>query len=367
LHHRTARFAGRTPTGIAQDREIVWAVVDPWLPLAQQRLSEASDSPSDQARWQRLIKEAGRPACEHNSPLPKDLVLLVSAARQLLRALMDAERSGPRVHEIAATVRRAIQDRDYQPGSTLGLRRIAADTAAPSVERVALALQDLQSEGLVVIDSYRRTRVASGAAHTSRPEHIAAWLCFLIRSGVYPPSTALPNLRALARLLVCSSHTVTAALRLLVRQQVLAAPTGRRYRVCATPPFAVARPADLTGLVRDLRERTASDRAPTAEKALLACRQTQVWWSRRVMPPAQDIDDRVATLIAACATLVARIVPQLGDDQDLQALLRQATVTAAADQPTDTWERTWRAASLGALVRTLHRHATAHQRLTEEP
>ncbi|MEU4659493.1 GntR family transcriptional regulator [Streptomyces sp. NPDC023723] len=350
----SARFTGQTPSGLARDREAVWAAVDPWLPLAEQRLKQAERSPSDQARWRTNMREASRPDADADCLPQPDMVLLVSAARRLLRDLLEAEKPGPNVHEIAERVRRAIRDGDYPSGSTLGLRRVAQDTAATTLERVELALHDLQGEGLVTISPTRRTRVTGQATHHSRPEQIADWLHFLIRSGVYPPGTALPCLQTLARSLVTSPPEVVSALRLLADQQVLVVRHGRRAAVRATLPFPVAQPPDLDDLARKLRARAAPGPPPPAETVLAACRQTHAWWSSRVIPPPRIVDLRVHILLTACAGLVPLTAPQLPPSRDTQALLRQAAVTALASQPADESERTWRAACLGALVRHLH-------------
>ncbi|MFK0120138.1 GntR family transcriptional regulator [Streptomyces sp. NPDC090994] len=354
LHSKSARFTGQTPAGLARDRETVWAAIDPWLPLAQQRLREAEHSPCDQARWRTNIQEASRPATKDCILPQPDMVLLVSAARRLLRALMEAERPGPGVHEIAERIRRAIHDGDYPSGSTLPLRRVAQDTAATTLERVELALQDLQCEGLVTISPSRRTRVTGSTVTQSRPEQIAVWLRFLIRSGVYPPGTALPCLQTLARSLVSSTPDVVSALRLLADQQVLAVRHGRRPVVRTTLPFPVANPPDLDGLTRELRERAAPGPPPTAETVLAACRQTHAWWSSRAFPPRREVDVHFTTLITACAGLVDQAITRPFGHRDMQALLRQTAVTALTAQPTAEWERTWRSACLGALVRDLH-------------
>ncbi|MBT2412068.1 GntR family transcriptional regulator [Streptomyces sp. ISL-12] len=367
FHRMSARFTGKTPTGLAQDREAVWAAVDPWLPLAQQRLSEAERSPSDQARWRTIIQEASRPATKADMLPQPDMVLLVSAARRLLRTLMEAERPGPTVHEIAERARRAIRDGDYPSGSTLPLRRLAQDTAATTPERVELALLDLQDEGLVTVSHSRRTRVTVNAVHQSRPEQIAAWLRFLVRSGVYPPGTALPGLQTLARSLVSSTPDVVSALRLLADEDVLVARQGRRCAVRTVLPFPVAEPPRLDGLARKLRDRATPGPPPTDDTVLAACRQTHAWWSSRAIPPRREVDVHVATLITACAGLVDQASTRPFGHRDMQALLRQTAVTALTEQPTDEWERTWRSACLGALVRDLHLLHTAPLPQLQDP
>ncbi|MGW0489080.1 hypothetical protein [Streptomyces olivaceus] len=353
LHRTTSRFTGRTPSGIARDREAVWAAVDRWLPLAQQRQREAEASPSDQARWHEILQAVRRPQTEEDDRPAQDMVLFVSAARRLLRALLEAERLGPNASAVADRVRRDIRNGVHSPGSTLGLHRIAESTAAPTLERVELALQDLQGEGLVTISPGRHTRVTGGTVHASRPQQIAAWLFFLIRSGVYPPGTHLPPLLPLSRSLVSSVPDTVSALRLLTAQKVLLARPGRRRAVCTAQPVLITEPPGLQDLVDEMRRRAAPNQPqPTPVTVLTACKQTHVWWSRRAIPNPQELDDRFKTLTTACANLVAQALDH-SPGPDVQAALRQAAVTALAEHPADVWERTWRAASLGALVRNL--------------
>ncbi|WP_345616702.1 hypothetical protein [Streptomyces ziwulingensis] len=250
-------------------------------------------------------------------------------------------------------MRHAIHDGIYPSGSLLSLRRIATDTAAPTLDRVETALRDLQGDGLVTISPSGRTRVAGSATRESRSEQIAAWLRFLIRSGVYPPGTVLPSQLVLARILVSSGPDVVGAQRLLADQQVLVARHGRRCSVRRVPAIPVDDPPVLADLVRALRARSAPGPQPTAEATLAACRQTHAWWSRRTIPPPRETADRTATLTAACADLVSRAALAHAQDQEVQAMLRHTAVTALAEHPEDGWEQTWRAACLGALVRLL--------------
>ncbi|MFC9543069.1 hypothetical protein ACFTXK_00225 [Streptomyces sp. NPDC056956] len=279
LQRAATRFTGHTDAGIERDRETIWKAVEPWLPLAAQRLSEAARSPSQQMHWRQMISAVRRPSAPCLAR--PDLVLLISAARRLLRALMEAERPGPGVSDIADRVRHAIHNGTYPSGSLLGASRIVAEIGAPTVERVDLALQDLQREGLITISPSKRVRVAGSALPEDRPQQIAAWLRFLIQSGVYPPQGALPRVQPLARGLVSSTPDVSLALHLLADQQVLLVGRGRRTTVHPAPPFPVAIPPDLDDLVRELNRRALPGVRLTGTDLQAVCSQARSWWSSR--------------------------------------------------------------------------------------
>ncbi|MEU4486607.1 GntR family transcriptional regulator [Streptomyces purpurascens] len=365
LQRATTQFTGQTRTGSDRDRETVWNTVEVWLPLAAQRLREAEHSPSQKAHWQAMIRAARRP---DPTCLPgPDLVLLVSAARRLMRALMEAERPGPSVSAIADTVRRAITDGAHPPGSLLGARRIATQVGAPTVERVDLALQDLQREGLLNISPSKRVRVVGRAQRAERPEQIAEWLRYLIQSGVYPPYTVLPPLQPLARSLVSSTPDVTEALRLLAKQHILLIRRGHRALVLPDPPFPTAAPPDLDDLILALTRRATPDEQLTATDVLAACTQTHSWWASRTLPPPDKADVLIATLTAAVTRLVSRAAEHHCQDPEVRTILRRAAVTALKERPSDRWEQIWRTACLGTLVRDLYQlepfvHAAAGAR-----
>lgn len=347
---RASRFTGRTAAGIDRDREAIWNAVEPWLWLAEQRLREATRSPSQEAHWRELINAVRRPS---SSYLPRpDLVVLLGAARRLLHALMEAERPGPDVSDIADRVRHALDSGMYPPGSKLAASRIAEEASAP-IGRVDLALQDLQSEGLVTISPSKQVRVAGNVIGKDRPQQIAAWLRFLIQSGVYPPGSTLPRVRPLARSLVSPLADTAGALRLMADQQVLLVMRGQRPLVHPLPPFPVATLPELGDLVRELNRRAVPGVQPIGRHVLAACHQTHAWWSSRTMPPPDQADEAVGILITAGAHLVSHAARRYQANCDMQAKLRQTAVTALAERPSERWEHIWRAACLGALVRDL--------------
>ncbi|MET8183991.1 GntR family transcriptional regulator [Streptomyces sp. NPDC005336] len=274
LQRAATRFTGQTAAGLGRDRDTIWDAVEPWLPLAERRLNEAARSPSQQAHWRGMISAACRP--ESTCLPPPDLVLLLSAARCLLRALMEAERPGPSVSDIADRVRGAISNGTYPPGSLLAARPIAADVGAPTLDRVDLALQDLQREGLIDISPSKRARVAGSTMLQGPAERIAAWLRFLIQSGVFPPRSAMPSVQPLARSLVSSTPDVSSALHLLADRQVLLIQRGHRTVVHPVPPFTVAIPPELDDLALKLTCRALPKVRPTGTDILAACRQTHI-------------------------------------------------------------------------------------------
>lgn len=366
LQRAATRFTGHTDAGIERDRETIWKAVEPWLPLAAQRLSEAARSPSQQMHWRQMINAVRRPSAPCLAR--PDLVLLISAARRLLRALMEAERPGPGVSDIADRVRHAIHNGTYPSGSLLGASRIVAEIGAPTVERVDLALQDLQREGLITISPSKRVRVAGSALPEDRPQQIAAWLRFLIQSGVYPPQGALPRVQPLARSLVSSTPDVSRALRLLADQQVLLVGRGRRTTVHPAPPFPVAIPPDLDDLVRELNRRALPGVRLTGTDLQAACSQARSWWSSRTMPPPGKADELFAMLVTAGARLTSQAVRhqhELLRDHDARTTLRQTAITALAKRPSDRWEQIWRAACLGVLVREIYQRSVTSRDGTE--
>ncbi|MFD5454111.1 hypothetical protein [Streptomyces olivaceus] len=158
VHRATRRFTDPTTAGIERDREILRTILDPWLPLADQRLREATRSPAQQQHWHELINTVRHPRT--TCPASPGLFQLTTDARRLLRALMEAEHPGPNVADIADHIRQAIRDGTYPPGTLLAAGRLAADTQTPTPERLDLALQDLRHEGLVTLTPSHRIRVA---------------------------------------------------------------------------------------------------------------------------------------------------------------------------------------------------------------
>ncbi|MFC9131908.1 GntR family transcriptional regulator [Streptomyces sp. NPDC057099] len=355
LRRAATQFTGQTIAGIDRDRETIWKTVEPWLPLAEQRMGEAERSPSHQTHWRAMISAARRPS---GTCLPRpDLVALVSAARRLLHALMEAERPGPSAGDIADRVRHAISSGTYPPGSLLAATRIATETGAPTVERVDLALQDLQREGLITISPSKRARVAGSSMPEDRPQQIATWLRFLIQSGVYPPNSALTPVQPLARSLVSSTPDVSRALRLLADQQVLITERGRRTLVHPSPPFSVAAPTSLDDLILELNRHARPRLQLTGKDILAACSQTHTSWSSRTLPDPGKAHDLSGTLVTAGAHLASQAIRNLHEhprDRDARTTIRRLAATALAEQPSNRWEQTWRAACLGALVREVY-------------
>ncbi|CQR61784.1 GntR family transcriptional regulator [Streptomyces leeuwenhoekii] len=346
-----AQFDSPTASATERAREAVWAVVEPWLPLAEQRQRQAAPSPSDQERWRQLITEARQLSTRHTPGT--DPVLQCWAARRLLRALMEAERPGPSVSDIAGSVRQAISRGTYTPGTLLGMSRIAAEQDTPTVERVELALQDLQREGLVTISYSKRVRVAGNTPSTDRPTQIATWIRYLIQSAVYPPHSELPPVRSLALSLVSAPAEITTALRMLEDQNVVQRRPGQRALVLPAQPFPVAPPSDLDDLLTSLHHRALPGTRLTGAEVLTTCRRTRTWWTSRRTPPPDAVDRLVRTLITAAARLIPQAAQQHQGNRDVTTLLRRTAITALAEQPTDSGEQVWRAACLAAAVREL--------------
>ncbi|MFF2650449.1 hypothetical protein [Streptomyces sp. NPDC058045] len=157
--------------------EVAWNAALPWLPLAQQRLGEAAGSPSERARWQELIDKVRPPKSGRlKGTSYADLVSLCAAVRAFLNALLDAERPGPTVAEIAEYVRRAVRAGHFLPGEPIHVGQIAEEVGSPP-DRVRRALQDvgdsgantLTAAGQLASVSVRPMQTATAPRPTSTP------------------------------------------------------------------------------------------------------------------------------------------------------------------------------------------------------
>ncbi|MYR58057.1 GntR family transcriptional regulator, partial [Streptomyces sp. SID625] len=273
--HRTIAHLDGTGAALPRDRERVWAVVEPWLPLAQQRLREAEGSHRDQDRWQALIRAATRPGPEAPpAAAGPELVTVCNGARGLMRALLEAERPGPTAAGIAARLRRAIRSGHYPPGARLLRARITADVGDVPRDRIDLALHDLRDEGLVVIGASGGARTAGAVPDPAgRAE---AWLRFLIQCGVYPPGSPLPPAKVLGQSLATATHTMDRAVRSLAEQHIVVRPSAQAIHVHPEPPLTLTEPPELDVAARQLHHRTASSASsavPTGAQVLDACGQ----------------------------------------------------------------------------------------------
>ncbi|MEU8560568.1 GntR family transcriptional regulator [Streptomyces cyaneofuscatus] len=348
LQRTTARLTGDADTGA--DHEAIRAFMDPWLPSAEARLRDAGGSPSNRARWREIIAAARRP--ETDGETGPDTVALGIAARHLLRALMEAERSGPSVPEIADRVRQSIASGEYAPGSLLSAGRIAADTgcSAASVQRAELALRDLQAEDLVTVSSSNRIRVAGSKEVVDRAVQIAAWLRLLIQAGVYPPASPLPARTLLSRALVSAPPDVTSALRQLDKEKVLVCLRGTRPVVRPEPPFLVASPPEMASLLSRLGVAALPDTDLSHTGIREICHRAHSWWHSRITPHPETLHHTVRALTAAAEYLIPLAVRRYPDDPEVHATLRRAAVTALAVCSPDSDSQIWRAACLGAAV-----------------
>lgn len=354
LQKTAVRFSAGPSTRGAEYRAAVWALTEPWLPLAETRHRLAGGSPSDQHRWGQLITDArglGPQASVSNPAEPPTIT------RSLLRALLEAERPGPRVAEIAERLRKLIADGTYPPGTSLSALHLsdeaeAAGIPAP-VERVRLALRDLTAEGSAVTNGARRIWVAGGAEPVERPAQIAAWMRTLIQARVYPPQSPLPARLLLARDFLATARDTGAALHILGGEKVLNRSKAYRPIVRADLPFPVdPGPFDLGARVEQLRAKAVTGTTLLFSEVRAACQQVQVWWRVRHTPRPDVLERIFRTLITAAACAIPRVVElrPSAPDADVGAVLRRTAITALVDLPVDPLERLWRTACLATAV-----------------
>ncbi|MEV7279739.1 hypothetical protein [Streptomyces sp. NPDC093111] len=354
LQKTATRFSAGPSTRSAEYRAAVWALTEPWLPLAETKHRLAAGSPSDQHRWQQLITDARRLGTQEPVSTSAEPPTIT---RALVRALLEAERPGPSVEEIADRLRNLIADGTYPPGTSLSALHLAdeaeaAGTPAP-VERVRLALRDLTAEGSTVTNGARRTWVAGGAAPVERPAQIAAWMRTLIQARVYQPQCPLPARLLLARDLLATTRDTSAAVRILGEEKVLKRSTAYRPVVRADLPFPLdPGPFDLGARVEQLRGKAITGITFSFSEVRATCQQVQVWWRARHTPRPDVLERIFRTLITAAACAIPRVVELYPNspDADGRTVLRRTAITALADLPADPLERLWRTACLATAV-----------------
>ncbi|MYQ48775.1 GntR family transcriptional regulator [Streptomyces sp. SID4985] len=367
------------PADTTDERQQAQDLVDLWLPLAETRLREAAESPSDQARWRKAIQGVAPPeepnaegaeaegAEAEGAEAESDFVAFLSGARVLLRCLLDAERPGPQVVAIADRVRKLIKDGEYPAGSWLNVSRIATEAGcmAVSVERARVALRDLEAEGLITFNpSSSRPRVVGEAKEPDQPTRIAGWLRVLIAEGVYPPYSNLPTGVQLARALATQPRDVTAAMRILATEKILNyRPNMRRLRK-PWPPTDVAPPPEIADLAQKLRGLVAGDLDLSPSNVRIVCQRARNWWRCRITPPVDQLEVTFRTLVGAASHLFTLLETRPAY-QDMDTLLRRTAVTALVELPDDFQERVWRTACLAVAVLELQEVATALARRRE--
>ncbi|WP_432061524.1 hypothetical protein [Streptomyces sp. S1] len=357
LQKTAAHFSAGPSTRGTEYRAAVWALTDPWLALAETKYRLAAGAPSDEHRWRRLIDDTRSLGAREPVSNPAEPPTI---ARALLRALLEAERPGPSVKEIADSLRKLITDGTYPPGTSLSASHLAdeaeaAGTPAP-VERVRLALRDLTTEGTMVTNGARRTWVAGGGASVERPVQIAAWMRTLIQARVYPPQSPLPARLLLARDFLATSRDTGAALRILGAEKVLKRSTAYRPVVRADLPFPLdPGPFNLGARVEELRSKAITGITFPFSEVRATCQQVQVWWRVRHTPRPDVLERVFRTLITAAAYGIPRVVELYPNspDADVRTVLRRTAITALADLPAELLERLWRTACLATAVHQL--------------
>ncbi|MEU6663809.1 GntR family transcriptional regulator [Streptomyces sp. NPDC046821] len=342
LAHLTRNF--KMDLNVRADREAIREFIEPRLPAAEERHRQASGSPTDDARWAKIIADMRRPDA--------DVLSLSMAAQELLTALQEAWRPGPNVQDIANRIRASITTGTYPPGSYLSAGRLNTELGCEPalLVRVQRALTDLEGEGLITIPQQNRVRVAGETEQLDQVSQTTDWIRLLIQNGVYPPRTIIPTRRDLARLLVTPTTVLTQAMRVLHEEKTVIAYTGTPTRVCAELPFEAAEPPDLSTLLARLDAVALPDADLSPDNISAMRQQARNWWHKRFTPHPEALTHTFRSLAATTAYLIPLADQQYPDDQRVRTLLRTAAITALAELPKDFDRRVWRAACLGAAV-----------------
>jgi DNA-binding FadR family transcriptional regulator len=344
FHHVTAPLKHAPVSRVVQGYHTVWDEVAPWMDLARQRLADAADSAADSARWLRLIATLTEPVGRKvEQPTFEGFLALCVVAGDLFKALLDAERPGPTVAELADQIHRAVKEERYWPGLELSVKRLAAEHRATK-ERVALALRDLSARGIVVLSPAGRASVPAPSGDADHPTEIARWLTTLVEHGVYPADGCLPPHGNLARSLVSSVSHVNTALRQLRRSGLLNVRSGGPATVAGAP----ARLVDIQSVITQARSHPSVPATPARIRAsATAARQ---WWLHRDAPPPEKAELLFRTLQGMTAALLPAAPSLTALSPEAREAVLRAAVTATAPLPGSPQERTWRTACLGAAL-----------------
>lgn len=333
---------------------LVWRVTGPWIDLAFQRVQECSDSPSDTARWQRLIGAVQCPAGGSIAGATYEgLLVLVGQARDLLRTLIETEQPCVPVAEVARRITHLIESGTYPPGSAPFAGNIATDLNVPA-QRVQLALQDLAEARAISLGVNGRPRIPGGV-ECDRPRRIAEWMTALIADGVYPPRTCLPFRNEVTRSLVSSGPNVKAALRLMADEGTLAILPKGTPVVRPDLPFPLRPPVRVLNAAQALKGEASAVRL-SADAVRHTVRVSHGWWRCRTRssPSATEVSEQICVLRASIGHFIPLAVNRRLTDED-ETRVRRAAVTALAELPTDPVERVWRGACMGASLLDLLR------------
>lgn len=344
----TARVDSVPASRVLRGCHAVWDAITPWQDLARYRLEMAAGSPTDRTRWLRLISAVQEPQDRNIAePTYEHFVTLHGSGRAFFLALLEAEKPGPTVPEIADRVHREVKNGNYRPGQCLARRRIAEEYGACEV-RVKLALEDLERNGVVALSPSGRARVPAPFEGANHAQEIADWLGALINWGVYPAGTPLPARKTLARSLASSTADVTRALRRLQGQGMLLWRPRTQPRVAPTAPPASPVPVSLNTAITKLPSPSATPVNPeTARETAMVAR---AWWSHRSFPPSESIRVVFRMLQAMAShflTTGAYMVPQ---NAEAYSTLRRAAATATAPWPDSPHSQAWRTACLGVAL-----------------
>ncbi|MFI5753296.1 GntR family transcriptional regulator [Streptomyces sp. NPDC051644] len=350
----------RSPAEVSAESARILAIVEPWIPLARERATEAAGSPSDSARWADLLSTlqgpVARAAAAGNSAAATELA---RESRQLLKALRVTLPPRIPVPQIASALRRQLLAQSYPPYALLSAQRLAEAGGYPLGD-VTMALTDLAVEGTTQRVG-KNWRIARGLSEDL--DHsagmVAGFLRALITEGAFPIGSQLPTRTELARRLAVSRSTVSAALEELgtaglmhnnFRRPVVAlAATGLRQY-----PY----PAPGSPGVSTLPQHTGPVGARLQQECYEARDRARHHWARVIDWPRgqlEAVSERQAGVVRHYALLAGHHIQSrpLEEQRDVQALIAYALACATIAQPTPLSQRLWRLAVLCTAITDL--------------
>ncbi|WP_432078304.1 GntR family transcriptional regulator [Streptomyces sp. YPW6] len=144
----TSRRIVWSAEAVARAQHDIYATTGPWVRLARSR-RDATDSPSDRARWDAWITALTPPERPVRGSFTEVCVLL-GRAWDMLQALRTSLVHCLPVSGVAEEIERLIGTGELVPGYRISRARLAKRLRVP-VEYIDLALADLASKGLVEV------------------------------------------------------------------------------------------------------------------------------------------------------------------------------------------------------------------------
>ncbi|MFE5859708.1 GntR family transcriptional regulator [Streptomyces virginiae] len=289
---RCGRDAGPGSEEMAASRDRLGQIAVAWIPAARARRDAAAGSPSDHARWDRLLAEFALDP----GPSTGAQQIAAGAVHALLTALAD---TSPPATEIGARITAGTQNGRYQPGVVLTAPVIAAELQVP-LASVKLAFADLTASG-VLVRAGRRTAVpATGTEEAERGRYLALRLQAQMSYGLYPPDSTLPKGTEIARQFVTNDPVVRDALGRLEQEGLI-------QRRPAKPPLVLDTAGHLSPPPRcEPPSPGIPDRRFTSARIERSAAAAYARWQKRLYMPQQDAEREWQHLRAMLRQLLQR-------------------------------------------------------------